>query len=248
MQRKKHKRQMNHVVIVTSDAVDANVKQFRIKPWMLKVLILVLCVVIGAMIGYIIHEEQIWATMNQNNLAQQELLQTQLQMLEDEKTELAEKNKELETQITELNGTVQILSDTVNEKVENEAKLTEQLEKQSLPTEFPLTGSASMEEGTEGEVICIFNASVGTTVVATASGTVTAVNDDEEYGRNVWIDHGNGYITVYRNQGEAMVKQGDTVVQGSTLFLVGEDNTKLGYQMLKDGSYINPTEMLSISG
>ena len=41
---------------------------------------------------------------------------------------------------------------------------------------------------------------------------------------------------------------GDTVVQGTTLFVIGEDNADLGYQMQKDGSYINPMDMLEISG
>lgn len=255
MQRDKHKRKMNHVVIVTSDAVDANVKQFRIRPWMLQVVILVLCIVIGAMIGYIIHEEQIWAAVSQNNQLQLEAMQEEMKVLEDEKLTLeserqalTDANSALEGQIGELNEKIRILSDTVNEKVQNETMLVEKLEKQSIPTEFPLSGSASMEDASEDEMICVFQASEGTMVIATASGTVTAVNDDEEYGHNVWVDHGNGYITVYRNQGDATVKQGDTVVQGTTLFLIGEDNTKLGYQMLKDGTYINPMEMLSISG
>ena len=62
------------------------------------------------------------------------------------------------------------------------------------------------------------------------------------------IDHGNGYVTIYRNDSKPVVKAGDSVVQGTTLFLIGEDNTKLGYQMQLDGTYINPTSMLSISG
>ena len=48
MERKKHKHQNNHVIIVTSDAVDANVKQFRIKPWILQTLIIAGCVILGA--------------------------------------------------------------------------------------------------------------------------------------------------------------------------------------------------------
>ena len=218
-------------------------------------LILFLCIVIGAMIGYIIHEEQIWMTVTQNNQLQQEALQEELQkqeaekqLLEAEKANLTARNSALEGQIAELNEKIQILSDTVNEKVQNETMLTEKLEMQSMPTEFPLTGSAAMEDTAEDELICVFQASEGTMVVAVASGIVSAVNDDEEYGHNVWVDHGNGYITVYRNQGDATVKQGDTVSQGTTLFLIGEDNTKLGYQMLKDGTYINPMELLSISG
>ena len=147
-----------------------------------------------------------------------------------------------------LNETIQILSDTINQKTQNENELSEQLQKQTTPTEFPLTGSATMEEVTEGNPMCIFTATDGAMVVATAAGTVTAVNDDSEYGHNIWVDHGNGYVTIYRNSGEIKVKQGETVTQGTTLFLVGEENSKLGYQMLKDGVYINPMEMLTISG
>ncbi len=44
------------------------------------------------------------------------------------------------------------------------------------------------------------------------------------------------------------VKAGDEVAKGTTLFLVGENNKKLVYQITKDGTYINPMEMLSING
>lgn len=244
MQQKKHKRKMNHVVIVTSDAADASVKQFRIRPWVLQTVILFLCIVIGVLAGVLIHEGQIWEAVSRSNAEKQE----SILKLEEEKLAWNDEKAALETQIEELNEKIRILSDTVNEKVQNENELTAQLEKQSLPTEFPLNGSAGMEEATEGDPMCIFTASAGTTVVATASGTVTAVNDDGEYGHNVWVDHENGYITIYRNKGEATVQQGDSVVQGTTLFMIGEENTKLGYQMLKDGSYINPMDMLAING
>ena len=55
MGRIRHKRKNNHVVIVTSDAVDAQVKQYRIKPWVLHLVIFLLCIIIGVMIGYIIY-------------------------------------------------------------------------------------------------------------------------------------------------------------------------------------------------
>ncbi len=237
MQRKDHKRKTNHVVIVTSDAVNANVKQFRIKPWIMQAIIIVLCVIIGVMIAYFSHEEKIWQAVSTRNTQQQETIE----VLEEEKMQL-------QYEIDELNATIQILSDTVNQKVQSESELKAVLEKQSMPTEFPLTGSASMEEAAEGDPLCIFIASVGTTVVATANGTVQAINEEETYGHNVWIDHGNGYVTVYRNKGDVTVKIGDEVVQGTTLFLIGEDNTTLGYQMMKDGTYISPMEMLEING
>ncbi len=244
MQGKEHKRKKNHVVIVTSDAVDANVKQFRIRPWMVQVITGIICVLIGATIGYFIYEEKLWEIARQHNSELQAVMKT----LEDEKSVLEEEKSALQTEIDGLNDQIQILSETVNQKVQSENELKAILEGQKLPTEFPLTGSASMQEETEGNPMCVFTASAGIMVVATAGGTVTAVNDDSEYGHNVWIDHGNGYVTIYRNQGNVIVKQGDEVVQGTTLFLIGEDNTVLGYQMMKDGAYISPMEMLSISG
>lgn len=237
MQHKKHKRKMNHVVIVTSDAADAAVKQIRIRPWLLRSIILILCVIIGTLIGFISYEKSIWETAGQKAQEQNQALE----VLEEEK-------QALEVQVATLSDKIQILSETVNQKVQTENELSAQLEKQSTPTEFPLNSSAAMTEVTEGDPMCIFTASTGSAVVATASGTVTAVNDDETYGYSVLVDHGNGYVTVYRNQGEAMVKQGDSVVQGTTLFVIGEENTTLGYQMMKDGAYINPMDMLAISG
>lgn len=237
MQGRKHKRKMNHVVIVTSDLANAKVKQYRIKPWVSWTIIFILCIIIGALSGYVYYEEQIWESVNSGNGEQLAMLQA-----------LEEEKKALEAEIEVLNDKVQILSNTVNEKTQSEAELAGQIERQSMPTEYPLTGSASMKEAEEGEPMCVFQASVGTMVVATASGKVLAVNEDTDYGHNIWIDHGNGYITIYRNKGDTTIKQGETVVQGATLFIIGEDNTQLGYQMMKDNEYINPMDMLEING
>lgn len=244
MLRDKHKRKINHVVLVTSDATDADTRQYLIKERHLWVVIIVLGIVIGGMLGYIAYESQIWQTVSNRSTEQQATIQG----LEETKAQLEADKLNLETEIAGLKETVQVLSETVNQKTKSEAGLKEQIEKQSLPTEFPLSGSASMEETAGEEKVCVFTAAEGTLVVATASGTVTGVNDDMEYGHNIWVDHGNGYITIYRNAGDAQVKQGDTVVSGTPLFSIGENNKKLGYQMMKDGEYIDPMDMLTISG
>lgn len=241
---KKHKRKTNHVVIVTSDAVDGDMKQYKIKPWMIQVFVGVLCVVVGVLVGYGIFEAQLWDVAVQQNNELREVMKG----LEEDKKVLENEKLELQSTIDSLNEEIQVLSETVNQKVQSENELTAVLEAQRLPTIFPLNGSASMQEITEGNPMCVFTASTGIMVVATGSGTVMAVNDDSEYGHNVWIDHGNGYVTIYRNKGEAIVKQGDEVVQGTSLFIIGEDNTALGYQMMKDNGYISPMEMLAISG
>lgn len=235
--RQRHKRKKHQMVLLTSDAVDTGVEQIHYHPWLLWIVILILCVFLGVFIGYFYFEKDILLERDAKLAAQQE----DIDRLEEEKAAL-------EIEAANLKDTVQILSETVTQKTQKENQLSEQLEKQTLPTEFPLTGSATMEMAAEGNPMCIFSAVDGAMVVATAGGTVTAVNDDSEYGHNVWVDHGNGYVTIYRNSGEVKVKQGEAVTQGTTLFLIGEENGNLGYQMLKDGAYIDPLKMLNISG
>ncbi|MCM1064452.1 MAG: peptidoglycan DD-metalloendopeptidase family protein [Eubacterium sp.] len=241
MGRKRHKRKKNHVVLVTSDAVDAKLKQFRFRPWILQTVIVVFCVLCGAAIGYVFYETD-------DRLQQTTRSASEIEQLELQNQELTDRNAELESLLAAQGEKIQILSDTVNQKVESETALLQQLESLTTPVELPLTGRATMEEVTEGNPMCIFTGASGTMAVATANGTVIAVNDDVEYGHNIWVDHGNGYITIYRNQGDAMVKQGETVKQGATLFLIGEDNNKLGYQMMRDNEYIDPMEMLILNG
>ncbi len=250
MERKKHKKR-NHVIIVTSDAVDADAKQFRIKPWLLQMIIIVGCVMIGAAVGCFIYEKDVWEVANRRIDEQKILVEDQKSVVaskEDEIQALNEQIRDLQAEIEDRDDKINILSETVNQKAAEVQGLTETLAAQALPTEYPLTGSASIEESKEGDPVCIFTASAGITVVATARGTVTAINEDAQYGHNVWIDHGNGYTTIYRNQGETSVKLGDEVAQGTTIFIITTSNTKFGYQIMKDGAYIDPMEMLSISG
>lgn len=237
MGRQRHKRKKHRIVLLASDAVNAGVEQIHYHPWRPWIVILVLCAFLGAGLGYFYFVESLRAEMEVEADAQQ----AQIALLEQEKADL-------ESEIVSLNETIAILSNTVNQKTQNENQLSEQLEKQTMPTEFPLTGGATIEMAAEGDPMCIFTATEGAMVVAAARGTVTAVNDDAEYGHNIWVDHGNGYVTVYRNSGEVKVKQGETVTQGTTLFLISDENSKLGYQMLKDGAYIDPMEMLAING
>lgn len=251
MERKGHKRKNNHVVIVTSDAANAGMRQFRIRPWILQCIILILCIIIGALIGYFIYEKDIWEAKLEQAARQNDTIQS----LEDEKSVLEKEIEDLNGQIAglnqqieDLNNDVKILSDTVAQKVQSETMLNEKLNQQYIPIKFPLNSGATMEENTSEELICVFNAQKGALVVATADGTVMAVNDDPEYGHNVWVDHGNGYVTIYRNEGEAKVEQGKAVTQGTTLMLITDDNSKLGYQIMKDGEYIDPMGMLNISG
>ena len=71
---------------------------------------------------------------------------------------------------------------------------------------------------------------------------------DVDYGNVVSIDHGNGYISIYRNNGTPVVKAGNEITRGAILDVVGEDNAELGYSISKDDTYIEPMEMIEING
>ena len=239
----------NHVIIVTSDAVDANVKQFRIKTWLLVLIVMLIFALVGALIGYLFYEERIWQTAIDKSNRQLQTMENLQQENEQVKSQMEARELELTEQIQALQEDNQVLSATLSQKIEAEKNLTEELEKISLPTSFPLNGAASSMELTDeaSYTIKIITAE-GIMVVATAKGTVIAVNDDLEYGHNVWVDHGNGYVTIYRNQGNPVVKQGDLVYQGTSLYVVGEDNTELGYQIMLNGEYVNPLDIIDIKG
>jgi len=255
MESKKHKRKKNHVVIVTSDAADASVKQFRISPWVVWLAVAVLCVLIGTGLGYLMYEDQIWGMANDKiDIYKEQIKALEKQLLaRDEDAAAKEEDfaatcKDYEKQLEDLNEKLSVMGDTVTHSMEELEELKAKLEALYNPSLLPLTGGASIEEVSEGDPMCLFTASKGALAIATATGTVTEIIEEPEYGYKVTIDHGNGYKTVYRNTSEPKVKQGDSVMRGATVFVIGEENLKLGYQIMRDEVYINPMEMMHIEG
>ena len=113
----------NHVIIVTSDAVDANVRQFKIRTWVLGLIVIVLFAAFGALLGYLVYEENIWAAaINKSN---QQLRAMEVLAKENEKVKADMEAKELSLtqQIEALENEVQVLSTNLNEKLENEKRM-----------------------------------------------------------------------------------------------------------------------------
>jgi len=226
---------------------------------MMQTIIIILCVIIGVLAGCFIYEKDIWASKLQQASAKNDAIRT----LEEEKagfetlvSDLEGQIGDLKEEVSKLNEDIRLLKETVTlkeqevaEKEQKMAGLTAELEKQFLPTIFPLTSGRAIEEQAEGEEpICVFTVAEGSMVVATAAGTVRFVNEDPEYGYNIWVDHGNGYTTIYRCRGDVKVKKGEVVTQGATLLLITEQDSRLGYQMMRDNEYMDPMDMLEISG
>lgn len=237
MSKNRHKRKVSHILIYTTDAVDADMKQVRIHPWVLAGVTLIVCCVLGAVIGYAVYEGELWGRIREHDASQNAALTA----AQDEKDALQEK-------IDEQDAKIEMLSITIQDQTQQIADLQAQIAEQSVPTDYPLTGSASMTVITDGDPMVEFTATEGSTVVAAGKGVVTAVEEDEVYGSRVVIDHGNGYVSIYRNKGESQVKAGDEVASGTTLFMVTEDNRQLGYQIKENDVYIDPTTIIAIKG
>ncbi|MBO4376842.1 MAG: M23 family metallopeptidase [Lachnospiraceae bacterium] len=259
---KKHKQKKTRYIVFTTNEADGEVKQIKLNNGVYRFLVIIFCVILGAMIGFGIYEGRIYDFFAKQSIEHAK----QIEELSLDKAQLEMENESLNEKIT-------LLSETLNSKVEAENALNSEMEQMHVPTEFPLTGSAQAKETdtisaiadmlfeatgaviqhpgqvqATGDPIVVFKTEEGSTVVAAGSGTVILVDEDVNYGNQVVIDHGNGYITYYLNEGTPKVKEGDEVTQGDLIYVIGSDNTTLGYQIKKDDAYINPMDLISISG
>lgn len=99
----------------------------------------------------------------------------------------------------------------------------------------------------------IISANAGDSVVAAASGVVTAVSKNDETGYTVTIDIGSGYVTTYGQLDSASVtlKKGSTVVAGDKIGKIAQptkyytqEGTNLYFKLTKDSKPVDPTQFL----
>ena len=95
MARRKHKRKVSRIVILTTDAVNAKTRQIRIRPMAAWLLMLILCCLFGGLIGYIAYEGQIW----EMNRAHDDEQKAVIASLEEEKGRLEEEIESLNVNI-----------------------------------------------------------------------------------------------------------------------------------------------------
>lgn len=92
-----------------------------------------------------------------------------------------------------------------------------------------------------------FTAPRGTAIQATGNGIVKRVEKKKlGYGRNIIIDHGFGYTTLYAHMNEIIVKEGDVVTKGQKIGTVGSSGTStaphLHYEVRINGKPVNPID------
>lgn len=233
----KRKRRFNYTVMIFADSKDGRIRQLRIDPEVIESLFIILLAAIV-----------ILAVVNSRRGDEIEALERENAKQMEEIQVLEEENGNLELRHDELTEKVTILSDTINQKVEEEEAKEKEDAQAHMPVGFPMTSSASMQEADTEEPMVKLNASEGNSIVASGAGTVLSITTGSSYLHCVKIDHGNGYVSIYRNDGEVMVREGDELVRGSILYVIGEENTELGYQITYDEKYMDPMDLLNIDG
>ncbi len=92
-----------------------------------------------------------------------------------------------------------------------------------------------------------FTAPKGTPIIATGNGTIIKVEKRLfGYGKNVVIDHGFGYTTLYAHMKDIEVKKGERVTKGQVIGTVGSTGTStaphLHYEVRINGKAVNPID------
>ena len=233
----RRKRKINYMLMLFMDSKEGRIRQMGFGPRLVETS-MVITVAVIVTLGVICYREmrQIEELTAQNEQQRQEI------------EALSEENGNLVSLREELMNKVTILSDTINQKVEEEEALEQEMAQAHMPVGFPMSASASLEEAEGEDPMVRLTGSEGSSVIASADGRIVSITTDSAYRHCIRIDHGNGYFSIYRNDGDVMKKEGEDVVRGAILYVIGEDNTELGYQIMYNEKYIDPMDLINIDG
>ena len=105
----------------------------------------------------------------------------------------------------------------------------------------PFTGTVKNHSGTD------FIDAPGTPIIATASGTVSRVEDGKIWGKRIFVNHGFGYSTVYAHLGAVQAFTGKKVKKGDCIGTMGLSGLTSGphlhYEIWYQGKPVDPEEM-----
>ena len=253
---RKHRHKRHYTFMVISGDSDGSTKRLHLNHFKTQVLAYTAFALALAIICYIIYS----AITISNLRTIEDQQRAQIDELTTASSTLEASNDELETK-------VQQLSAALNQRLEDEQISAEEAESLAVPTGFPLTGTASLtpavddpnetkvtkltednKDSATGNPIVLLESAAGNSVIASGSGTILTVTTDAKFGNIVTIDHGNRYVSIYRNSGDPLVTEGSQIDKGDIIFVITDDNTTLGYQIQQDEQYIDPEELIEING
>ncbi len=273
---RKHRHKRHYTFMIISGDSDGGSGSFHLGHVATQVLSFTLFAIIVALVCFVVHSAITVSSLKKQSAKQASLIQeleeanaslestnselqsevTQLSQALNQKVEAEaqsaaeEEELSMPTLLPISNGTASMVSyfdDPDSTEIALPEEKKEEGEDNNDDDEEENTEEESAEEPT-GDPILIITAEKGATVIASGAGTVTSVTADIKYGNVITIDHGNGYTSIYRNQGDSLVHEGDTVARGATLIVIDEDNGTLGYQIKSGDSFINPEDLVEING
>jgi len=90
----------------------------------------------------------------------------------------------------------------------------------------------------------------GSPVKSSMEGRVTKVGVSPDFGKYIEIDHGGGLSTKYAHCWHILVQEGQQVQAGEVIAEIGNSSVNVGthlhFEILKDGRYLNPAELLKV--
>ena len=253
---RKHRHKRHYTFMVISGDSDGTTKSLHLNHFKTQLLAYLAFAVALVVICYVVYASITIANLRKIDAEQK----AQIEELNAESSSLEASNIELDTQVQQLKA-------ALNQRLEDEQISAEEAENNAIPTGFPLAGTASMTNAVDdpnettvtkltednqdtatGNPILLLESQAGNTVIAAGSGIVLTVTTDVKFGNIVTIDHGNGYISSYRNSGDPLVTEGATIEKGAIIYAISDNNTLLGYQIQQDEQYINPEDLIEING
>ncbi|MBU4514677.1 MAG: M23 family metallopeptidase [Proteobacteria bacterium] len=129
-----------------------------------------------------------------------------------------------------------------------------------LPLERPVGGEVSSPYGAQRILNgkpknphrgLDFRSPMNNPVKSAADGVVILVGDHYYAGNSVYVDHGNGVVTLYFHLAKAEVKKGDTVQRGQIIGLSGMSGRSTGphvhFSVSVLGRLVDPTPLLKFT-
>lgn len=233
----RRKRKVNYMIMLFMDSKEGRIRQMGFGPALIESVMLIGLVVVVVLSVVCYRSDRKIAVLTEETRRQQK----EIEELTADKADLVSLREELMNKVT-------ILSDTINQKVEEEEAMEQERAQAHMPVGFPMASSASLEEAEGDDPMVKLNGSKGSSVISAADGMIVSITTDSKYLHCIKIDHENGYKSIYRNDGDVMVKEGDEVVRGAILYVTGEDSTELGYQIMYEDKYIDPMDLINIDG
>ena len=127
------------------------------------------------------------------------------------------------------------MTDLLNEylarktETENDSSFTAHRQNTFIPDLVPVLGDYYVSQRFKDEHKAIdLAASLGTRVLAAATGEVVSIREDKYFGNMLILEHFNGYVTIYAHLAKILVEQGNIIKKGNIIGLVGNTGNSTG--------------------